>query len=218
MNALQFTPVMREAHLPAENELPIRELSGIGASYALRLHHNGDLKATRLETGDETLADLSSDHEEGTVVALMRHCCDSRDSAWMLAVCMNRVGLNGLTPPLAVTIIEPGELLTIGDRCWLISSLWQPEPVEAPAELRDKPCPVCGGELGRAPVVQCGCGRWMHLENPSAPYDKEALNCYMSAGTCGGCGRRATLEPQMFPEVSDRLTCEPVDADEFAWQ
>jgi hypothetical protein len=122
-----------------------------------------------------------------------------------------------MVPPLAAAVIEPGALLAVSERYWLISSLWLPERMEAPAELRDKPCPVCGGELGLAPVVQCGCGRWTHFENPSAPADKNALNCFIVAGTCGACGRSASLEPQVFPDVSALLAGHPADGDDCGW-
>lgn len=215
MKAVLITPAMREAACTEAESTPIQELPGTGASFALRLQDNGRLRATRVENGIENIAAAGS---SGDIVALLRHCCNLRDSAWVFVACASNVALNGLAPPLAVAVIEPGMLLAIGERHWLVSSLWRPEAVQAPDELRDKPCPVCGGELGLAPVVQCGCGRWTHLENASAPHDKDALNCFTAAGTCGGCGRRASLEPQMFPEVSELLAGRLADADEFDWR
>lgn len=214
MKALQFTSVMRDANRADAESTAIREWANASASYALSLHENGGLAATRLEHGERApIADRSI----GAVVGFARHCCNARDPVWVFVVCASNVALNG-SSPLAVALVEPGGLLAIGDRCWLISSLWQPEPVDAPAELRDKPCPVCGGDLGLAPVVQCGCGRWTHLENAAAPHDKDALNCFIAPGTCGGCGRPALLKPQLFPEVSDRLADEWVDEDETYWR
>ena len=75
------------------------------------------------------------------------------------------------------------------------------EPFDAPAELAAKPCPVCGAPLGEAPVVQCACGRCMHLEKPDTPGDDEALNCFLAVGVCGGCHQPTSLDPQVNPAL-----------------
>jgi hypothetical protein len=209
MKALQFTPVITGRSSAATQSTPIRELT-TSATYALKIQANGRLSAERVQH-DFSLD--AADRVSDDVVAFARHCCNSRDTTWAFVACASSIWINGVSP-LAVAVLEPGALLAIGDRFWLISSLWQPEAVEAPADLRDKPCPVCGGELGIAPVVQCGCGRWTHLENAAVPDNEDALNCFMAADSCGGCGRPALLEPQMFPEVSDRLV-EWSDEDEW---
>jgi hypothetical protein len=178
--------------------------------YSLRLQDIGRLATTCLTNCEHDLGTLQGDH---AALAILHSKLVSREPEWDLITCSEQLAVNGL-PCLPLVALEPGDLLAIGERFWLISSLWQPEAVEAPAELRDKPCPVCGGELGLAPVVQCGCGRWAHLEKPSAPDDQDALNCYLAAGRCGGCGRVASLEPQIFPEVSHQLAGGTADADD----
>jgi hypothetical protein len=213
MQTLQFTPVMRDSRNGQVAPTQIGDTPRVGESYALRLVEDGELKAIHIKHKEElSAADLNG----GDVVAHVRRCPVSHNSVWVFVRCAGNVALNGL-PPLAAAVLEPGDLLAIGDRSWLIASVWQPEAVDAPAEVRDKPCPVCGGALGIAPVVQCGCGRWAHLENASAPHDSNALNCYLAVGTCGGCGRRASLEPQVFPEVFDRLAGACVEQDELSW-
>jgi hypothetical protein len=213
MKALQLVPVMRDVQHSAVGPLTVCETPGIGASYALRLSvaHNltGELLADAVEASPTI--DVSE-----PIIALLRYCGDVTNSTWVFVMCANGVALNG-SSPLPAVVVEPGALLAIGDLFWQIASLWQPEPVETPAELRDKPCPVCGGELGLAQVVQCGCGRWTHLENASAPNDKDALNCFIAAGACGGCGRSAVLEPQISPEISDRICVDSLDDHEFDW-
>ena len=138
-----------------------------------------------------------------------------RETVWDLVPCTGELGLNNLPMCLPLANLESGDLLSLGNRFWMAASLWTPEPVDAPDELRDKPCPVCGGQLGLAQVVECACGRWTHLETPSSPHDTASLNCYLAAGKCGGCGRPALLEPQVFPEISDYLAGEWTDPDEF---
>ena len=125
---------------------------------------------------------------------------------WYLVTPHASIGINGTSPVLPVARVEPGDLLSIGDRFWFVSTLLRPELMDAPAELRDKPCPVCGGELGLAQVVQCSCGRWMHLERPDDPDAADALNCFLAAGRCGGCGRQSSLEPIIIPAVPERMT------------
>jgi len=66
-----------------------------------------------------------------------------------------------------------------------------------------------------APVVQCACGRWTHLERPEQPQSPDALNCYLAAGTCGDCGRAATLKPQIVPEPPEKLL--PAAAGQPGW-
>ncbi len=51
--------------------------------------------------------------------------------------------------------LEGGDLLAAGTHWWLAADESAPEPAAAPAELADKPCPVCGGALKLAPVCRC---------------------------------------------------------------
>jgi hypothetical protein len=210
MKALQFTPVMRDAAGGGPHPLAIAESPGTDSSYILHLGADGALTATPIEpAGDLNISDGGA----GTPIAALRFCGGLATPSWGFVTGNGGAAING-SAPLPSAVLEPGDLLAFGDRVWHVSSLWQPEPLDAPDELRDKPCPVCGGELGLAPVVQCGCGRWTHLENAAEPNDKDALNCFLAATTCGGCGRSAALEPQMFPEVPDVLAIESVDENE----
>jgi hypothetical protein len=123
---------------------------------------------------------------------------------WWLVPRHASLAINGVAP-LPLAALEPGDLLSVGPAWWLVASLWEPEPGPAPAELAEKQCPVCGGALALAPVCQCPCGRYYHLESPGAsPADDEVLNCYL-AGPCGLCGRQPTLEPVLWPDPPDKL-------------
>jgi len=125
---------------------------------------------------------------------------------WYLVTPHDSIGINSISPLLPVARLEPGDLLWMGNRFWFVSLLSQPEVMDAPAELRDKLCPVCGSELGLVQVVQCSCGRWMHLERPDDPEAVDALNCFLAAATCGGCGRQTSLEAVLIPAVPERMT------------
>lgn len=210
MKDLQLTPIFG-GPLAAE---PVRlgETPGHSAAFVLRRQdENGNLAAEPVEHVDNPLGGPCGDG----ALALLRWSAAGRDPAWLLMPCSDDVGLNGMTPPFPLARLEPGDLLSSGDRFWMIATLWRPEAVEAPADLRDKPCPVCGGNLAVAPVIQCPCGRWVHLENPAEPDNPDALNCFLASGVCGGCGRRASLEPQVIPDVPEKLAAAPLDED--AW-
>jgi hypothetical protein len=215
MNALVFVPVLsnelvrdRAAHLPTQ---PIQCNLRDAAAFSLRMTDGRQLTSEKIETHDSIHEIVGSD---ASLVGLLHLAAGGAAPSWMLIARSNHIGLNGQTPTLPIAAIGPGDLLSIGEQCWMVSSLWRPEPIDAPAELRDKPCPVCGGELGVARVVQCSCGRWSHLENPDAPDDPNALNCFLKAGACGECGRRASLEPQMIPEVPDSLLKTQLEGEE----
>lgn len=217
MNEVVLVPVYPGVISLIDQELPVslshrsqRILNG-SPPFALRLGNDGDLISEPIGPNQRVPSLTSGD---SSIAALM--CCKSSGSkpSWLLIACSNCIGLNGQTPLLPITAIELGDLLTIEDRGWMVSSLWRPVPVDAPAELRDKPCPVCGGALGVARVVECTCGRWSHLENPDDADDPKALNCFLTAGVCGECGRRASLEPQLVPDVPASLTVERFDAED----
>jgi len=123
---------------------------------------------------------------------------------WLLLRRDRALQVNGI-PVLPVASLEPGYLLALGSQRWLVASLWKPTPRPAPAAVMNSDCPVCGAPLSAAPVVQCPCGRYMHLEKPDEPNDPQALNCYLLAGTCGLCGRPPSLEPSLLPEPDETL-------------
>ena len=123
--------------------------------------------------------------------------------AWWLAPRCEALTINGAVP-LPLAALEGGDLLAAGSHWWLVATEWAPEPMAAPADLADKPCPVCGGALKLAPVCRCPCGRYYHLESPQTADGGQALNCDL-AGPCGLCGRRPSLEPVLFPEPPAKL-------------
>jgi hypothetical protein len=123
---------------------------------------------------------------------------------WWLAARSPALAVNG-SRPLPLTALQPGDLVTVGaEICWLVVEEWAVSPSPAPPDLVNWPCPVCGGELGCAPVAQCLCGCHAHLEDPAAPDPARVLNCYLS-GPCTLCGRRPTLEPALVPEPPEKL-------------
>jgi hypothetical protein len=214
MNALAFVPVSSHLNDRGGRELPALPLpptqpnQGHACAFALRLGDDGGLVS-------EPITDWSvpNRHNDASFAALLYRKADGAHPSWMLIAGSKRIGLNGQAPTLPIAAVEPGDLLTIGESGWLVSSLWSPQALTAPADVRDKPCPVCGGELGFAQVVQCACGRWSHLENPADADDPNALNCFLKAGVCGECGRRASLEPQIVPAVPATLAKERHDFD-----
>ncbi len=123
---------------------------------------------------------------------------------WLFAPLSMHVMHNGIRP-LPLAIIEPGHVIAFEDQSWLITELWRPVPMPAPERIADKECSVCGGAMKLANVIQCPCGRYYHLENPETPDDPNALNCYLSAGMCGLCERKPSLEPQFLPVPPEEL-------------
>jgi hypothetical protein len=123
---------------------------------------------------------------------------------WLLLRRDRTVQVNGI-PVLPVATLEPGSIVAAGRGRWLATSLWKPVPFAAPEAVKNSDCPVCGAPLSLAPVVQCTCGRYMHLEKPDQPGDQQALNCYLLAGSCGVCGRASSLEPTLLPEPDETL-------------
>lgn len=126
------------------------------------------------------------------------------DPLWWLIPRNSDLMING-SHPLPIAAVEPGQLMSWGRNTWMVTTVWTPEPITVPEKLAEQQCPVCGGPLGAAPVIMCGCGRYYHLENPEVPDDPNALNCYLRAGACGLCKREPVLTPQLVPEPHERL-------------
>jgi hypothetical protein len=153
---------------------------------------------------------LGNDHrlettpsDSGATLVAVAKAQVSSDTSWWLAMRSRHLMINGLRP-LSLTILQPGDLLSIEDRQWLVVAEWTPEPQQAPAGVADRPCPVCAGALGLAQVVQCPCGRYTHLEKPAEPGDPNALNCFLAA-RCSVCEREPTLEPRLIPQPHEKL-------------
>jgi hypothetical protein len=130
----------------------------------------------------------------------------SAGADWLLLTANEGLLLNG-AKPLPLAVVEPGDLIAAGSNVWFVTTEWVPKPAEVSAELADRPCPVCGGELKLAHVVRCVCGRYAHLEDPTAPDDPALLNCYL-ASPCGLCGRAPSLSPVLVPEPPVELVDE----------
>lgn len=145
-----------------------------------------------LRIGEDLLATL-----------VCRICSATADPHWWLVPKSAVMELNGIRP-LPLATIEPGDLLTAGNRCWLVTMLWTLQPAPAPEHVAARECPVCGGPLSLAPVVRCPCGRYYHLEKPDDPGDSQSLNCFLT-GPCGVCHREASLEPKFLPSAEERL-------------
>jgi hypothetical protein len=126
------------------------------------------------------------------------------NSQWLLAPMSSRVMHNGIRP-LSLAIIEPGDVLAFENQRWLTTELWRPIPAPAPQAVAEKECSVCAGPMKLAPVIQCPCGRYYHLEHPDNPDDPQALNCYLTAGMCGLCERKPSLDPQFLPLPPEEL-------------
>ena len=116
----------------------------------------------------------------------------------------SHVQVNGRRP-FGLTTIQPGDLLAVEGESWLVVQLWRPEPVEAPADFADKPCPLCGGPLALAPVVRHTCGSFYHFQRPDRPDDVDALNCYAAAGACSSCAAPLQLDPVVIPAAAEMM-------------
>jgi hypothetical protein len=199
MQTLRLIRVARHADDEAEpGPGSFVELTGEHSLFALVLSADGLLSA-------QPIAAAAHGCDEGTPVAYVRRQQQDEAEVWFVAPCSPSFSLNGQAPPLQLTTLEPGALLSIGTTFWLASLLWSPIPAAAPEYLAEKRCPVCGGELKLAPIVQCLCGRWVHLERPDVPDDPDALNCFFEGGQCGSCGHPATLDTQCVPEPTAAL-------------
>jgi hypothetical protein len=189
----------------------IDEGAALGAPFGLWLDAGNELAARPLaQRGD---ADCEA-ARGATLLATLKCVSEDRHPAWYLVPRSHRLGINGTVPPLPLVRVEPGALLSVDGEFWLVCSVWQPKPGPAPPEVADRPCPVCGGKLGEAPVVQCPtplCGRWTHLERPDDPRSEDALNCYLAAD-CPNCHHPATLDPLFVPDPHEKLL--PTHTDE----
>jgi len=125
------------------------------------------------------------------------------DYSWFLIPRWCLLTVNGVRP-LGLAALDAGAILACGHWRWLVTSQWAPSPRPVPEALAKRECPVCGGELGLAPIVRCQCGRYYHLENPRDRDNPALLNCYLS-GPCGLCGAEPSLESKLFPEPDEKL-------------
>jgi len=156
-----------------------------------------------LSSAELNLAPSEQPPTNGTTVADVKLRDSNNGPLGYLIPRQGELRLDGVAP-LTLAMLHPGTLLSIGARRWFVTTQWQPEPSPAPAELAERKCPVCGGELKLAPVVQCTCGRYYHLEKPDAAASEPVLNCFL-AGACGLCNRPPSLEPVLTPEPPEKL-------------
>ena len=211
MQSLAFFPLTNAARA-AVGATPPTAAAGEGRRTFAVIMRGAGLDLVPLDEGAQAAAGQQGD---GEVVAVLWATGSGATAAWYLLPRSERLAINGLCPPLPLARLEPGGLLGVGRECWMVAAVWQPQPMPAPPELAAKKCPVCGGPLSLAPVVQCGeCGRWTHLERPDEPNSTEALNCFLAGGMCGECKRPASLAPQITPEPPEKLLSV---ADEPIW-
>ena len=194
---------------PAAAEELVRIDEEVAAETAFGLWHDraGSLRTAALSGGGEA-ASISEAGKPSPPLAALRCIEEDGTSAWYAAVYSERLGINGTTPPLPLARLEPGALLSIDGHFWLVTSVWQPHPQPAPAEVAASRCPVCGGKLSEAPVVQCpdpNCGRWTHLERPDQPDSGKFLNCYLAAPECPECHHATTIDPALVPEPHEKV-------------
>jgi hypothetical protein len=209
MNTLCLQPAL-EWPRPAEQSPPLF-LAAEKCVSSLRdvwLMEDGRLTST-------TAGEISSSEQGRLLFSLT--CLESSpggqhlDREWLLVRRDRSLQVNGI-PVLPVVTLEGGSLLAADRKRWLVTSVWKPAPRPAPPEVEDVDCPVCGAPLSAAPVVQCPCGLYMHLERPNQPDDTQALNCYLLAGSCGTCGRTSNLAPSLLP-VPDETLVAAVDLE-----
>jgi len=152
-----------------------------------------------------TPTNADSDHVSGTLLATLtsRNNPGSDKTVWWLIPRSRLLIVNGIRP-MPLVALERGDLLAHGTHHWMVASLWVPVPITAPKSVAKRECPVCGAQLDMAPVLQCSCGRYYHLEDPDDPENPKKLNCYL-ASPCGLCRREPALEPRLVPEPDEKL-------------
>ena len=140
------------------------------------------------------------------LVGVLHYAAGEPFGTWFFLCAHERVTLNGQAPPLSLSTVELGTLLTCGPHAWLVTHLWQAQTMPVPDSYRDEACPVCAAPLHLAPVVRCYCGRLRHLQAISdADVNVDAeFDCFLKSGGCD-CGMEATLEPQLLPEQAVRI-------------
>lgn len=203
------------ASLPSREATEIDETNASRTAFGLWMQSSGVLRAGPLDSIDEN----SSGPVDGEELLAAIKCCEEDGTpVWHCVPRSSRLGIDGTTP-LSLARVEPGTLLSVDRDFWLLTRLWRPEAKPAPEEIAQLACPVCGDPLSAAPVVECptpGCGRYTHLERPEEPDSADALNCFLVAEACGGCGQATTLKPVLLPEVDQKLL--PVDDDDLGFE
>lgn len=141
-----------------------------------------------------------------TPVGTLHYAAGEPFGTWFFLCSHPQVTLNGLAPPLSVSTLELGSLLTCGPHAWLVTHMWQAQPMPVPDNYRDETCPVCAAPLHLAPVVRCYCGRLLHLQPASSTEQPSEgdFDCFLKSGGCD-CGMEATLEPQLLPKRAARV-------------
>jgi hypothetical protein len=205
-NTLGFLPVIRPAGSPSPAGaaiLPVLVPLAVGSPMSLIADADGGLSV-------RPSSDVAD--EPGTLLAELKSRPSNGSDGWWLAARSRRLTVNGLLP-FALTLLSPGDLLAFDEHWWMTVSEWKAQTQPAPAEMAEKPCPVCGMALNIAPVVQCPCGRFYHLENAEASDPAEVLNCFL-AGPCRMCNRQPSLTPVLMPEPPAKLLGTPAGAGE----
>jgi hypothetical protein len=184
----------------SEELLMLAERATAQSDYVLLVAREGSLAVEQADAATRR----EEQEEQCRRVATLKLAGAGAEKAWYLIPQDDELAVNGFCPPLPLVRLDEGDFLTWGPRAWLVAAYWRPGPGPAPAELAEKRCPVCGGELRLAPVVQCACGTWKHLERPDEPESKDALNCYLAGGKCA-CGRQPVMRPEISTELPEKL-------------
>jgi hypothetical protein len=172
-------------------------------TFNLQLDANGALHVEPVSDRGYRPRFAASEHD---LVGTLHYAAGDPFGTWFFLCAHPQVTLNGLAPPLSVSTLELGSLLTCGPHAWLVTHMWQAQPMAVPDSYRNETCPVCAAPLHLAPVVRCYCGRLLHLQPASssdAPAEGE-FDCFLKSGGCD-CGMEATLEPQLLPKQAVRV-------------
>jgi hypothetical protein len=186
-------------HLHVDADWSILRLEfGGDHPYSVRLltDSQGNLSARHVAPDGAGLTEPAAGQ---TLLGLLHFPRADSESNCSFLCCHPAVTLDDRSPPLSLTTLSAGSILSVGEREWVVVHAWKATPGAAPAVYRDELCPVCSAPLSMAPVVQCYCGKFVHLQtaHDESPAD-DLLDCFLSAGRCN-CGIEPTLEPQLLP-------------------
>ena len=165
-------------------------------SVRLLMDRQGNLSAPQVAPDGTGVTELAKGQ---TLLGLLHFPRAAAESNCYFLCSHPAVTVDDRSPPLSLTALDAGSILSVGERMWLVVHAWKATPGEAPASCQEELCPVCSAPLSLAPVVQCYCGKFVHLQTA---HDKsqadDLLSCFLSAGRCN-CGIEPTLEPQLLP-------------------
>lgn len=202
MTWLVLLPILPSAASRGQRAVRIEFSATHARTHNLYLDPQGDL---HLEAVSERGYRPRPRQKSQELMGALHYAAGDPFGTWFFLCAHPQVTLNGQAPPLSVSTLELGSLLTCGPHAWLVTHMWQAQPMPVPDSYRNETCPVCAAPLHLAPVVRCYCGRLLHLQ-PTSPADAPAagdFDCFLKSGRCD-CGMEATLEPQLLPKQAAR--------------